>query len=161
VAVKNPHKKLGNRIKHVLDMTNDLQKNIAKKAGCQPTEISRWVRGEVAPSYHKLAGIARACKLEGQEVGWLFDGKGIAPDYPGYKEEVVAVDEDKSEGEDSPLISINPLNKDEQMRELLKSKDETIAGLKETIVLLKEKITFFEKELQLVKKQPRLKKNSG
>lgn len=81
---KNPHIKLGQRIKHVMGMTNELQKTIAKKAGCQPTEISRWQRGEVAPTYNKLVAIGRALKLDGDEMSWLFDGKGEMPSYPGY-----------------------------------------------------------------------------
>ena len=87
MPTKNPHKKLGNRIKKILDMSGELQKDIAKKSGCQPTEISRWVRGEVAPSYGKLVAIARACKLKDLEIGWLFDGKGISPSYIGYEKE--------------------------------------------------------------------------
>ena len=81
---KNPHIKLGQRIKHVMGMTNELQKTIAKKAGCQPTEISRWQRGEVAPTYNKLVAIGRALKLDGDEMSWLFDGKGEMPSYAGY-----------------------------------------------------------------------------
>jgi transcriptional regulator with XRE-family HTH domain len=137
MSAKNPHKRLGRRLKRILDMQTDLQKNIATKAGCQPTEISRWVRGEVAPTYNKLAGIARACKLSDQELGWLLDGKGKAPDYPGYKEDDDEPDENQEE---------------DKVRELIHAKEEMISSLKENIALLKWKVLMLEKELHSPKK---------
>lgn len=134
MATKNPHKKLGARIKYVLSLTKELQKTIAKKAGCQPTEFSRWKRGEVAPSYNKLVAIGRALNLNGDELSWLFDGKGQAPDYPGYKEldENCKNEVKEAEGTSDKADQKHLTEKDKPSMDLLETKDKLISNLENT-----------------------------
>ena len=146
MATKNTHKKLGNRIKHAISLTGELNKNIAKKAGCQPTELSRWIRGEAAPTYNKLASIARACKLSGDQISWLFDGKGNAPDYSGNKKEEIFHTKADDLNQKSSSQNPTPLEERKDM-DLLSAKDEIIKGLNSQINLLLEKISLLEAQL--------------
>jgi transcriptional regulator with XRE-family HTH domain len=157
---KNPHKKLGNRIRQVMGLTNELQKTIAKKAGVQPTEISRWQRGEVAPSYNKLVAIGRALKLNGDELSWLFDGKGKAPDYPGYKqvvEEEESIEEVEVEKSVEEVISKKPKEGDEMYRFKFEEAQEKIAMLQNKLINALEYNAEIEKEL-LKKAMPSTKR---
>lgn len=118
--MSNPHCKLGDRIRRLLDDSAISQRELARRLGVGPNQVSRWVLGTVAPTYTVLNDILKTCRKT-SEAGWLLTGKGSqeqcrTPELP----------EDNAQ-------SINTTTEEEAevlQKELLQAKNEIIELLK-------------------------------
>ena len=73
IGMSNPHSKLGDRIRKLIEDAGVSQRELARKLKVGPNQVSRWVLGSVAPTYTVLHDILKICK-QPQESGWLLTG---------------------------------------------------------------------------------------
>jgi len=76
-------KKLGERIRRLLEESDISQRELARRLNVGPNQVSRWVLGNVSPSYAVLNSILKVCRKP-QMGQWLLTGKdsmshGIKP----------------------------------------------------------------------------------
>lgn len=136
--MSNPHSKLGDRIRKLLEDSGVSQRELSRRLKVGPNQVSRWVLGSVAPTYTVMHDILKTCRKL-SEAGWLLTGKGSQP----------ATDKLLP-----PNQSIQNTDEEYEMiqRELLDAKNEIIMLLKENS-LLKDTIS----ELTTSKKDGSLK----
>lgn len=75
LMVSKQHLKLGDRIRKIIEDSSVSQRELARRLGVGPNQVSRWVLGTVAPTYTVLNDILKICRKT-QEAGWLLSGKG-------------------------------------------------------------------------------------
>jgi transcriptional regulator with XRE-family HTH domain len=116
------HEELGQRIDDSVKKMGKKYKDLAEYVGSNPSEVSRWVRGSVAPGYQKLVRIASFCKTN---IAWLLSGTG------------------QMEHEEEPEHPTHPSQFGEELTyadELIKLQREEISRLKQHVSMLEEKM---------------------
>jgi transcriptional regulator with XRE-family HTH domain len=131
--MSNTHIKLGSRIRKILEDSSVSQRELARRLGVGPNQVSRWVLGTVAPTYTVLNDILKICRKT-TEAGWLLSGKGESENHHG--------DDSSNETEEA------------KMKQLLEAKDKIIQLLERENKLLKE-------ELELKKPTPLTRRKQG
>lgn len=119
--MSNPHIKLGDRIRKILEDSSISQRELARRLGVGPNQVSRWILGTVAPTYTVLNDILKICRKT-TEAGWLLSGKG--------------------EGKTNSQHEDDSNNETEQtkMKQLLEAKDKIIQLLERENQTLKEEL---------------------
>ena len=117
---KTPHHKLGDRIRKLLDDSQISQRELARKLKVGPNQVSRWVLGNVAPTYTVLNDIIKLSR-QPHLSGWLLSGKGTMEQKQDISSEEYTADQ---------------LSKHEKEMEMLK--DKLIAVMEEKDELRKE-----------------------
>ena len=114
----NPHSKLGDRIRKLLDDSSVSQRELARRLKVGPNQVSRWVLGTVAPTYTVLNDILKTCRKQ-HEAGWLLTGKATSK---------TAQDGTTT----TPISNVNLSDEEADMiqRELLDAKNKIIELLK-------------------------------
>ncbi len=142
---KIPHKKLGDRIRKLLDDSQISQRELARKLKVGPNQVSRWVLGNVAPTYTVLNDIIKLSR-QPHLSGWLLSGKGTMEQKQGISSEEYTADQ---------------LSKHEKEMEMLK--DKLIAVMEEKDELRKEvaELKAMLAEQVLAKSKPLARKKMG
>ena len=71
-TLKEKNVELGKRIRKAVDLSGKNQKELAPLIGVYPSNISRWIKGENAPSWECLVKIATFGNVS---LDWLLTGK--------------------------------------------------------------------------------------
>jgi transcriptional regulator with XRE-family HTH domain len=144
---KAPHHKLGDRIRKLLDDSKISQRELARKLKVGPNQVSRWVLGNVAPTYTVLNDIIKLSR-QPHLSGWLLSGKG---------EGTMEQKQDISSEE----YTADQLSKHEKEMEMLK--DKLIAVMEEKDELRKEvaELKAMLAEQVLAKSKPLARKKMG
>lgn len=77
------HAELGRRIKEAIDYSGKNQSDIARELDVEPSHLSRWIKGRVAPSYEILVKIGN---LTGVSLDKLIANKEALTPMPEFQE---------------------------------------------------------------------------
>ena len=99
VSTSENNIELGKRIKVSVDNSGNSQAEFASLMGVYPSNLSRWIKGECAPTYEYLVKIARCGKVS---LDWLLTGEGTMSE---------AVSVSRDDGFTYPAGTVKPTHK--------------------------------------------------